>query len=113
MTKYQKRILGPLLDQIDIHMEVPRVDYQKLSDNRLGEASDVVRCRVEKARALQRRRFSGERESRSESRESRRLAAKFDALSIVCNADMRVGEIRQFCQIDAAGESLVRDAMGQ
>ena len=47
VTKYQKRISGPLLDRIDIHVEVPRVDYQKLSDDRLGEASEVIRGRVE------------------------------------------------------------------
>ena len=39
VTKYQKRISGPLLDRIDIHIEVPRVEYDKLSDNRLGEPS--------------------------------------------------------------------------
>jgi predicted ATPase with chaperone activity len=51
------RISGPLLDRIDIHVEVPRVDYQKLSDDRLGEASDFIRQMVEKAREIQRRRF--------------------------------------------------------
>jgi len=40
VTKYQKRISGPLLDQIDIHVQVPRVDYEKLSSNRLGESSE-------------------------------------------------------------------------
>ena len=39
VTKYQKRISGPLLDRIDIHIQVPRVEYEKLSDNRLGESS--------------------------------------------------------------------------
>jgi magnesium chelatase family protein len=50
VTKYQKRISGPLLDQIDIHVDVPRVDDQKLSDDRLGEGSEVIRQRVEAAR---------------------------------------------------------------
>ncbi len=111
VTKYQKRISGPLLDRIDIHVEVPRVDYQKLSSDRLGEASEVIRGRVEAARGRQRQRFSKDNESSSRSFTSRR--SRFDALSIVCNADMRVGEIRQFCKLDAAGESLVRAAMGQ
>src|SRR5512142_3084577 len=57
VTKYQKRISGPLLDRIDIHVEVPRVDYQKLSDDRLGEPSNAIRRRVEAARDIQRRRF--------------------------------------------------------
>ncbi len=50
VTKYQKRISGPLLDRIDIHIQVPRVDYDKLSDRRLGETSKAVRERVEAAR---------------------------------------------------------------
>ncbi len=85
-----------MLDRIDIHVEVPRVDYQKLSDDRLGESSAVIRQRVQAARDLQRKRF-----------------ANVDSSSIVCNADMRVTEVRQFCKLDEAGESLIRAAMGQ
>ncbi len=58
VTKYQKRISGPLLDRIDIHIEVPRVEYDKLSDQRLGEPSAVIQKRVEAARQRQRERFS-------------------------------------------------------
>ncbi|MBN2146185.1 MAG: YifB family Mg chelatase-like AAA ATPase, partial [Anaerolineales bacterium] len=50
VTKYQKRISGPLLDRIDIHIEVPRVEYDKLSDTRLGETSATIQARVEAAR---------------------------------------------------------------
>lgn len=96
VTKYQKRISGPLLDRIDIHLEVPRVEYQKLSDERLGEASEAIRGRVEVARERQRQRFQS-----------------IDGSAILANADMRVGEVRQFCKLDQAGESLVRAAMGQ
>jgi magnesium chelatase family protein len=96
VTKYQKRISGPLLDRIDIHVEVPRVEYQKLSDNRLGEASEVIRGRVEAARQRQRERFSSSRNSH-----------------VTANADMRVAEVRQFCKLDEAGEGLMRSAMGQ
>ena len=46
VTRYQKRISGPLLDRIDIHVDVPRVDYAKLTDQRLGEPSEAVRARV-------------------------------------------------------------------
>ncbi len=53
VTKYQKRISGPLLDRIDIHIEVPRVDYEKLSGNKLGETSEVIRKRVQTARDIQ------------------------------------------------------------
>ncbi len=58
VTKYQKRIFGPLLDRIDIHAEVPRVDYEKLSGDRLSESSDSIRSRVQAARDIQNKRFS-------------------------------------------------------
>jgi magnesium chelatase family protein len=96
VTKYQKRISGPLLDRIDIHIEVPRVDYEKLSGDRLGETSEVIRRRVQGARDIQNKRF-----------------ASADAKDIVCNADMRVGEIRQFCKLQDEGQSLMRAAMTQ
>jgi len=59
VTRYQKRISGPLLDRIDIHVEVPRVEYEKLSDDRLGEPSAAIRGRVAAARERQLRRFKG------------------------------------------------------
>jgi len=59
VTRYQKRISGPLLDRIDIHVEVPRVEYEKLSDDRLGEPSAAIRGRVAAARERQLRRFEG------------------------------------------------------
>jgi magnesium chelatase family protein len=52
VTKYQKRISGPLLDRIDIHIEVPRVDYEKLSGDRMGETSEAIRTRVQAARTV-------------------------------------------------------------
>ncbi len=99
VARYQKRISSRLLDRIDIHVEVPRVDYQKLSNDRLGEATGLIRRGAEQARELQRRRFSDGRESDSRLSNSRRASS--DLLGVVCNADMRVGE------------SLVRAAMGQ
>jgi magnesium chelatase family protein len=96
VTKYQKRISGPLLDRIDIHIEVPRVDYEKLSGDRLSESSGAIRARVQAARDIQNKRFSNNGSS-----------------DIVCNADMRVGEIRQFCRLHDEGQSLMRSAMTQ
>ena len=93
VTKYQKRISGPSLDWIDIHIEVPRVNYEKLSGDRVGEPSECIRARVKAARNIQTRRFSTSGSS-----------------DIVCNADMHVGEIRQFCKLDNQGQSLVRPA---
>jgi magnesium chelatase family protein len=94
VTKYQKRISSPMLDRMDIHIEVPRVDYQKLSSDRLGEASADIRAHVEAARERQCVRFA-------------------KSVNMVSNSDMRVAEVRQFCKLDETGESLVRVAMSQ
>lgn len=96
VTKYQKRISGPLLDRIDIHIEVPRVDYEKLSGNKVSETSENIRQRVQAARNIQQTRF-----------------ANPNSLTVICNADMRIGEIRQFCQLQDEGQSLMRAAMSQ
>jgi len=93
VTRYQKRISGPLLDRIDIHVEVPRVEFEKLTDERLGEPSEAVRLRVEEARQRQRERLQG--------------------TSLACNADMGTGEVRRFCPLDEPGRVLVRQAMSQ
>jgi magnesium chelatase family protein len=95
-TKYQKRIPGSLLDRFDIHIELPRVDYEKLSENKLSESSESIRKRVQAARDVQNQRF-----------------ANGKSTDIVCNADMRIGEIRQFCPLQAEGQSLMRAAMCQ
>lgn len=58
VAKYQKRISGPLLDRIDIHIEVLRVDYEKLSDDRLGETSASIRQHVQTTRDIQNKRFA-------------------------------------------------------
>ena len=93
ISRYQKRISGPLLDRIDIHVEVPRVDYQKLTDERLGEPSEAIQARVERAREVQRGRFAD--------------------TSLSCNADMGPGEVRKICQLDETGRGLIRAAMQQ
>jgi magnesium chelatase family protein len=93
VKSYQKKISGPLLDRIDIHVEVPRVSFDKLSDKRTGEPSAKVRERVEAARAIQRERFKGTKQQ--------------------TNSDMGPAEIRQFCQLDQTGTHLVKAAMQQ
>ncbi|CAG1007610.1 Competence protein ComM [Anaerolineales bacterium] len=98
VTKYQKRISGPLLDRIDIHIEVPRVDYEKLSGNKISESSESIRSRVQAARDIQLARFTNPSSKSTE---------------IICNADMRIGEIRKFCQLQDEGQSLMRAAMSQ
>ena len=94
VSRYQKRISGPLLDRIDIHIEVPRVEYEKLSDDRLGEPSAALRERVEAARERQRRRFE-------------------DSSGMLANADMGPAEVREHCAVDDAGRNLLRAAMQQ
>jgi magnesium chelatase family protein len=96
VTKYQKRISGPLLDRIDIHVDVPRVEYDKLSDQRTGEHSKVIQERVESARQYQRERFDGRQELHS-----------------TCNADMRPAEVRKFCSLDSTSQSLMQSAVNQ
>ncbi len=98
VSRYQKRLSGPLLDRIDIHVEVPRVDFEKLSDARRGETSRAIRARVEAARERQRQRFAGYVDGHSQ---------------LLTNADMGPGEIREFCAVDEAGHSLLRAAMRQ
>ena len=93
ITRYQKRISGPLLDRIDIHVEVPRLDYEKLSADRQGERSDCIRERVQAARGRQQARFQGG--------------------SLMTNSDMGPGELRVHCRLDEGGEALMRSAVAR
>ncbi len=78
IARYQSKLSGPLLDRIDIHVDVPRVDYDKLLGTERGETSAVIRERVEKARTRQRERFANHPH-------------------LFANADMGVSEIQEFC----------------
>ncbi len=93
VTRYQKRISGPLLDRIDIFADVPRVDYEKLTDSGCAEGSAEVRARVARARQIQRERFKGTR--------------------LITNADMTAVEVKEFCQVESSAQSLLRMAMKQ
>jgi magnesium chelatase family protein len=93
VSRYQKRISGPLLDRIDMFVEVPRVEYEKLAADDLAESSEKVRARVEAARSLQTERFKGTR--------------------FTCNADMTAVEVREFCKVEGAAQSLLAAAMKQ
>jgi magnesium chelatase family protein len=93
ITRYQKRISGPMLDRIDIHVEVPRVEYDKLSDDRLGESSIEIQQRVEAARKRQQARFADD--------------------ELICNAEMGPGDLRKYCRLDATCSALMRTAMNQ
>jgi len=93
VLRYQKRISGPFLDRVDIFVEVPHIDYEKLADDRLGEQSDNVRARVEAARSVQHQRFQGTK--------------------LACNAEMTPVEVRDFCQAEESAQSLSKAAMKQ
>lgn len=92
MQRYLSKVSGPLLDRIDIHIEVTPVPFDKLSDERKGEESIVIRERVTKARKLQSERF-----------------LQFE--NIHYNAQMGVKQIRQYCKLDAASLELLKNAM--
>lgn len=90
--KYMGKISGPLLDRIDIHVEVPAVKYNELSAKKTGETSQVIRERVIKARKIQAKRFEGRK-------------------GLYSNADMETKEIKEFCGIDEGGVELLKMAM--
>jgi len=92
IQKYMAKISGPLLDRIDIHIEVPAVKYKELASKSNGEKSDTIRERVISAREIQQKRFS-------------------ESKHIYSNADMGSKEIKEFCKIDSAGEELLKMAM--
>ncbi len=102
MLRYQKRISGPLLDRIDIHIEVPRVDYEKLAGDRLGESSGTIQARVERARERQRARFAGTGPAKGAG-----------SSTLQCNGDMGPAEVRQYCGLAETGNALLPSAMQQ
>jgi len=93
VSRYQRRISGPFIDRVDIFVEVPHIDYEKLADDRLGEPSAAVQNRVNTARTLQHQRC----------RES----------GITSNAEMTPAEIREFCPVEESAQSLLKAAMKQ
>lgn len=93
ITRYQKRISGPLMDRIDLHVDVPRVPFEKLTSLHRGESSAVIRERVENARQIQAERLQGH--------------------GLHCNAEMGPSEVREICQIDETGKRLMKSAMSQ
>ena len=93
VLKYNKKISGPLLDRIDIHIEVPKIEFEKLSSMQLAENSAIVRGRIEKAREIQRQRFKD--------------------FKIFTNNEMKSQEVRFFCTTDTKTNNLLRLAMNQ
>ena len=91
LNRYKTRVSGPMLDRIDLLVEVARIDHQKLLHGESSESSRVVRKRVAKARALQSKRFEG--------------------LAINTNNEMNNSQIREFCKLSPEVESLAQSAL--
>ncbi len=90
VDRYLQKVSGPLLDRVDLHIEVPPVEFDQLSGEKDGETSAVIRARVEKARKLQSERYAG--------------------LGFSCNAHIPDHLFQQFCQPNEAASSLLRRA---
>ena len=93
IQRYQKKISGPLLDRIDIHLEAPRVEFEKLADRRAGESSETIRNRVTRARAIQ--------------------SARYGDGAVLTNADMGPTELDAHVVLDAASEGMMKAAVRQ
>ncbi|MCX6765460.1 MAG: YifB family Mg chelatase-like AAA ATPase [Candidatus Moranbacteria bacterium] len=91
IIKYQRKISGPILDRIDLHVEVPRLKFEKLREDGRGETSVQIRERVEKAREVQKKRFKN--------------------LDIITNSEMSSNQIKNFCLLDNQCIELLRSAV--
>jgi len=92
IQRYMSKISGPLLDRIDIHIEVPAVKFKELTSEHQGEASRVIRERVNRARSAQLERFKDEKR-------------------MFCNAHMESRDIRRYCEVDQESTELLRRAI--
>lgn len=90
IKRYAQRVSGPLLDRIDIHIEMAEVGYSEITDTTPAESSEVIRARVNRARDIQRKRFEG--------------------LSIYCNAQMNSEQVKKFCTPTGESEALLHQA---
>jgi len=92
IQKYMAKISGPLLDRIDLHIEVPAVKYKELASKEAGECSASIRGRVILAREIQMKRFEGRK-------------------GMYCNADMQSKDVATHCKLDSPSEELLRMAI--
>jgi magnesium chelatase family protein len=92
ILKYQKKISGPLMDRIDLHVEVGRIDYDKMSETSVSESSQEIQNRVQKARNIQSERFKSHQ-------------------SIKTNSEMTIREIRDFCQLASREQEFMKTAV--
>jgi magnesium chelatase family protein len=93
ILRYQRKLSGPLLDRIDVHIEVPRVEYDKLTGTTQPESSQRIRERVQRARQIQQDRFAGTK--------------------LTANGEMGPKEVRQYCAVEPAAQTLLKAAVSQ
>jgi magnesium chelatase family protein len=93
IIKYRKKVSGPILDRIDLHVEVPRVKFEELTKEEVAESSREIRQRVQAARDRQLKRYKG--------------------LKILTNAELSAQQIKKFCQIDEESQELLRKAIDE
>ncbi|OGI23269.1 MAG: magnesium chelatase [Candidatus Moranbacteria bacterium RIFCSPHIGHO2_12_FULL_40_10] len=91
IIKYQRKISGPIMDRIDLHVEVPRLKFEKLEETNSGESSSDIRKRVESARNIQKKRFTD--------------------IPIITNSEMSSNQIKKFCVLDEKCVELLRSAV--
>ena len=90
VEKYVAKISGPMLDRIDLHVEVPSVEFEAMRRREKPEPSSAVKARVNAARARQAERFAG--------------------TEVSCNAHMTAARVGEFCRLDGAGERILKAA---
>ncbi|MFH1822568.1 MAG: YifB family Mg chelatase-like AAA ATPase [Patescibacteria group bacterium] len=93
IINYRKKISGPMIDRIDLHIEVPRIKFDKLSSVELGESSREIKNRIEQARNIQLQRFNEE--------------------PFITNSEMSSEAVKKYCQVDEAAKEIMRKAVDQ
>ncbi len=93
IQNYKKKISGPILDRIDLHIDVPRINFDKLSGESRGETSKEIKIRVQKARQTQKERFKN--------------------LSFITNSEMDSENVKKFCQLEEDSKKILRNAVDQ
>lgn len=94
VQRYRQRISGPLLDRIDLHIEVPLIDYKDLASAEAGESSSIIRSRVEQVRAIQRKRFHNDE-------------------GVSANSGMQPRHLKRWCVLDGEGSAYLDHAMNE
>jgi len=107
IANYMGKISGPLIDRIDIHLEIPAIKYKDLTDTKDAEASSAIKVRVEKARAIQRERFSAKMLGGSAT------ICGGNEERVFYNARMNTRLIKKYCALNDEAKELLRMAMNE